>query len=210
MADIDRDTIIANIRTYRAAASEENVRDGQAWYPAMLSIMRAHAADTGLSVLDCAMVYAAASINTSWDRNIALASGALADYAAGNEVYANGGTLIMTVEKTFGILTGTINLDNFVGDPDNYKIRCFSRNLSGDYEAVTVDRWALRAAHAFADCPNGGEPCKRNGKHGCGYVPTGAEYLAIADAYRIVAAEFDETPAATQAIVWCVVRGSGD
>lgn len=213
---------VANIRAARASASAEFVRDGNAWYPGMAAIMNAHADATGLTVAQCAAIYAANSINTPWQRNIALASGALSDYAAGIAPFANGGTLGMIIRKCHAVIAATDDsaLDNILSaDKRNYKVKNFRRNLAGDYDAVTVDRWAVRVATNWADCEfRGSAPCARDKKsgrltghgHGCAYVPVGAEYLAMADAYRTVAAEFGETPAATQAITWCVVRGTGE
>jgi hypothetical protein len=189
------DQIVANIRAMRAEATEEDVRDGRAWYPGMLSVMAAHANDTGLSVAQCAAVYAACSINTGWAQNLRNGAGALADFAAGREPFANGGTLGMIIDKVRRIIAGEDIDATLSADPNNLKIRSFTRNMSGNYDAVTVDRWAMRVAYATIDN---------------GYVPTGAEYQTIADAYRTVAAEFGETPADTQAITWCVIRGTGE
>lgn len=186
---------VANIRAVRSMADDDAVRDGRAWYPGMAAIMAAHADETGLTPRQCAAIYAACSINTPWARNLSLAAGALADYAAGREAFATGGTLRMVIEKVYGILTGADIDTTLAADPNNHKLRSFTRNLSGDYDAVTVDRWAMRVAYGLTDG---------------GYVPSGAEYDAIADAYRIVAAEFGETPADLQAITWCAIRGTGE
>jgi hypothetical protein len=214
------DRIVSNIRSFRTTAAPEHIRDGDAWYPGMLAVMSAHASDTGLSVLQCAGVYAACSINTGWAQNLINGARALDEYARGLVPFADGGTLGMIVRKVRAIIAGADDIDMILSpDPTNLKVKSFTRNLSGDYDAVTVDRWAVRCAYAWTDCEFSGErSCARNkrtgeltGKgHACGYVPTGAEYESIAEAYRIVAAEFNETPAATQAITWCVVRGTGE
>ena len=186
-----------NIRATYLRATEEMRIDGAAWYPGMLAIMRAHSEETGLPVISCAAVYAATSINTQWSRNLALASRFLADMAAGIEAFSNLKTLGDNVEKVFRAVTwdAIAIMDSIVADPDNLKIRNFIRNLSGDYDAVTVDRWAMRIAYGTL---NGG------------YVPTGDEYREIAEDYRIVAAEFGISPAELQAVTWCVIRGTGE
>lgn len=188
------DNLVSNIRSMRATASKQDVRDGRAWYSGMLSIMAAHASETGLSIDQCAAVYAATSINTGWAQNLKNGAGALADYAAGNTPFANGGTLGMIISKVRAIIDGAEIDATLSTDPKNLKIKNFARNLAGDFEAVTVDRWAMRVAYATIDN---------------GYVPTGDEYRTIADAYRTVAAEFGEAPADTQAITWCAIRGTG-
>jgi hypothetical protein len=127
----------------------------------------------------------------------------------------------MIVDKCRAIVSVTSETDidrALTSDPLNRKIVSFRRNLAGDTHTVTVDRWAFRVATQFSDCEFGGSaPCARNRKgmltgrgHKCGRVPTGAEYEAMADAYRLVASEFAESPADTQAITWCVVRGTGE
>jgi hypothetical protein len=189
------DDLVSNIRSMRASADPDAVRDGRAWYPGMVAIMAAHASDTGLSIEQCAAVYAATSINTGWSQNLKNASAALADYGAGILPFANGGTLGLIISKVRAIIAGADIETTLSADPKNLKIKNFTRNLAGDFEAVTVDRWAMRVAYATIDN---------------GYVPTGEEYATIADAYRIVAAEFGETPADTQAITWVAIRGTGE
>lgn len=179
--------------------------DGRSWYPAMRRIMKEHSRETGLTVRQCAAVYAANSINTPWQRNLSLAARALAD---GGMV---GGTLGMVVAKVNAIMAGADIETTLTADPDNLKIVNFHRNLAGDYQSVTVDRWAYRIATSFADCKNAGaSPCESNGRHGCGIVPTGNLYREMADAYRTAAAMRGVNPATMQATTWVVVRGTAE
>jgi hypothetical protein len=185
-----------------------------AWYRGMTAIIHAHADATGLSPLQCASVYAAASINTPWSRNLAYASDVLAGYINGDR--PTGGHLKHVVNIINRILDGE-TIDTVVADPKNLKIRNFTRNLAGDYNVATIDRWAYRIAVNYADCPNNGEPCainsktgKYSGKHSCGKVPKGAEYEAIAASYARVASYIGIDVASLQAITWCVVRGDGE
>src|SRR5688500_4310382 len=122
-----RETWRANILATYRLASDALLADGRAWYPGMSAIMSAHAAETGLSVAQCAAIYAANSINTPWQRNIALAAGVLADISAGNTPYASGGTLRMIIDKVSRIIAGE-DIDNTLSaDPKNLKIRSFAR-----------------------------------------------------------------------------------
>src|SRR6478752_3900555 len=100
------DQYVANVRKYRSLATPQTVEEGRRWYPAMHAVMRAHADTSGLSVDQCAGIYAACSINTPWNRNIALAAQAIADHAAGNPALVNGGTLGMVVNKCRAIVSG--------------------------------------------------------------------------------------------------------
>jgi hypothetical protein len=179
---------IDNILAVFDSADEQAVREGTEWYSAMAVIMREHSRLSGYSVAQCAAVYAANSINTPWTRNLALAASAIDNRGMSN------GTLGMVIRKVNAILQGSDIDSTLSKDKNNLKLKNFYRNLSGDFDAVTVDRWAHRVA-------TNGE--KSN-------VPTGKLYNEIADAYRTAAAMRGVTPAAMQAITWVVMRGSAN
>jgi hypothetical protein len=105
-----------------------------------------------------------------------------------------GGTLGMIVRKVNAILAGTDIATTLSADPKNLKIVNFARNLAGDLNAVTVDRWAHRVA--------------TNGERSD--VPTGDLYRAIAEAYEIAASMRGVSPATMQAATWVAVRGSAE
>jgi hypothetical protein len=69
----------------------------------------------------------------------------------------------------------------------------FYRNLMGDMEPVTCDRWHIRAS--LGETKRSLDAPMRD---------------AITEATRIVAAEFGESPAECQAVIWCTVRPSGN
>jgi hypothetical protein len=175
----------SSILHYWRQADDTVVAEGRAWYPSIVRTIRKSARTSGYSVAQVAAVYAANSINTPWARNLALAERAITD---GGMV---GGTLGMVVRKVNAILQGADIDSTLTSDPRNLKIVNFRRNLSGDYQSVTVDRWAHRVATMGARDD----------------VPTGATYEAIATAYRNVAAMLGETPATVQAVTWVVARG---
>lgn len=181
------DYTIAILETYDRATDTE-LRDGASWYPSMARIMREHSVQSGYTIEQCAAVYAANSINTPWQRNIALASAALADRGM------TGGTLGMVIRKVNAILNGADIDTTLSADPKNMKITNFRRNLAGDMQAVTVDRWANRVATRGKDSS----------------VPKGAKYIELANAYREAAALRNVDPATMQAVTWCVVRESAE
>lgn len=177
------DYVASILRTFDAATDDEFAA-GMDWYPSMTRTIAEHATGSTLSMHAIAGIFAATSINTPWKRNVALATMAIENGRL------DGGTLGMVIAKVNAILSG-VDVDTALqGD----KVRSFARNLSGDYDAVTVDRWAHRVA------TNGAESS----------VPTGKRYEAIAAAYRIAAAQRGVTPAAMQAITWTVARGTAD
>lgn len=71
------------------------------------------------------------------------------------------------------------------------KTQAFARNIAGDHDAVTIDVWMLRAANI-------------RDKH----LARKGWYDAISQAVRDLAALFTVPPAAMQAALWIVVRGS--
>ena len=72
------------------------------------------------------------------------------------------------------------------------KTNAFARAIAGDENAVVVDVWMMRALGLEKKSPNG------------------EEYKVIAKAIKTVAVEFGMTPRAMQALIWIVVRGSGE
>jgi hypothetical protein len=203
-------TMARNLIALVSRATPAEVATGSDWYPAMAAVMAEHARVTGLTPHACAAVYAATSINTPWQRNLALAARGLADYADGRPILADGGTLGHSIRTARAAVAAPDSagidaaLTGGSGAAVTYKLRNFARNLSGDMSAVTCDRWAWRAATAFDGCTDTGAT------HGCGAVPTGAAYVRMARAYRVAARRLGLTPAAVQAIAWVMVRGSGD
>lgn len=200
-----------NIRIYRELATDQQIIEGQRWYADMTANIVGHSANSSFSVDQVAGIFAACSINTPWTRNVELAMKAIAESGLVN------GTLKMVVSKVNNIIAGKDIAATLTSDKNNKKLVNFARNLAGDYESVTVDRWAQRVSTNFADCEfNGEQPCARNKKtgqltgtgHSCGFVPKGEEYDNIANEYRQVASEFNESPAVTQAITWIVARKS--
>ena len=78
----------------------------------------------------------------------------------------------------------------------SHKTRSFYHNILNDYDMVTVDTWAARIALASDDAE------KILGRKGM--------YHTISHAYRLAARSNDLSPAETQAVAWCVARGTAD
>ena len=72
------------------------------------------------------------------------------------------------------------------------KTNAFARNIAGDHDAVTIDVWMARAAGLSDD------------------TPTIVQYRRVSDAVRSIAKQFDMTPAAMQALIWCRIRGKAE
>ena len=72
------------------------------------------------------------------------------------------------------------------------KTNAFARAIAGDENAVVIDVWMLRAVGIEKKSPNQ------------------TQYREMANAVTKVANEFGMTPRAMQALIWIVVRGSGE
>lgn len=71
------------------------------------------------------------------------------------------------------------------------KTNAFARAIAGDENAVVVDVWMMRAGGFGIDSPNK------------------TQYTEVTKAIKTVANEFGLTPRTTQALIWIMVRGSG-
>jgi hypothetical protein len=71
------------------------------------------------------------------------------------------------------------------------KTNAFARAIAGDENAVVVDVWMMRASGVGVDSPNK------------------TQYTEISEAVTKVANRFNMTPRTAQALIWIMVRGSG-
>jgi hypothetical protein len=72
------------------------------------------------------------------------------------------------------------------------KTNAFARAIAGDENAIVVDVWMMRAARVGVDSPS-----KK-------------QYTEVSDAIRMVAERFQLTPRTAQALIWIMIRGSGE
>jgi len=72
------------------------------------------------------------------------------------------------------------------------KTNAFARAIAGDESAVVIDVWMCRAAGCGVDSPNK------------------TQYTEMSEAVAKVAERFQMTPRTAQALIWIMVRGSGE
>jgi len=72
------------------------------------------------------------------------------------------------------------------------KTNAFAKAIAGDENAVVVDVWMMRAGGFGVDSPNK------------------TQYNDVVEAIKTVADKFGLTPRTTQALIWIMVRGSGE
>ena len=156
------------------------------WYTLARLEARRLARKHGTTLRVAAGVIAAVSPMNVWSGNILAAERILAAAARGDRRAPRAG-LSANVAKAWRIArAGERPLDVLSGP----KVRAFYRNILGDLSAVTVDRWAARAA---------GVPDS--------YPGTAAGYARCEEAYREAALKVGLAPAILQAVVWCNIRG---
>ena len=156
-----------------------NPRKGKEWYVSEREFCQNLARETGYTFVQVAGIVAAGSINTKWARNKEFASA----YCRGE----NPRHLKMVLNKCERIKTSSAyEIPDIL---NGAKVKCFYANLTGCDNAVTIDRWAYRAAT--------GKDTKR--------VPA-KEYPLIAQAYTLAANIAGIAPAVMQSIVWENIR----
>lgn len=185
----DVNVVAQNLRAIRQSATEQNITEGRSWYPAMGKLIdeinRECADETGAydTPLQFAVgVFAAYSQNSTWKANVTMAS----KYLGGSGPFG-----LASVQRECEALEN--GADPTTYDLMGLKRADFCANLLGDMSRVTCDRWHLRAAFS-TEKPPALKP---------------ANHALVTEATRIVAAEFGESPAECQAVIWCAVRGTG-
>lgn len=171
-------------------ATEQNRSDGRQWYWAAQEYALGLSDTSGVDIDATAAVIAALSPQLRWRENKRAAH-----------------TLLTTGRKESGVLTASFDRANRVLraiDPVAElnrtgrapKIHSFARNILGQTDSVTIDTWMARLVFGDVDRI-----------HLLGRV---GMYDAIANEFRRVAVDVDETPSALQAIVWIQTRGKAE
>ena len=159
------------------------------WYTIAQRETRRLARDHGTTRARAAGVIAALSPLQTWVGNVGAADQVLAAADRGDRTAPRVG-LRRNVAKAWAIATGEGRPLDILSGP---KVRAFYRNIMGDLSAVTVDRWAARAAGVTEAYPS-----------------TRARYDEVAACYIAAAAVVGVEPAILQAIVWCSIRGRAE
>ena len=167
--------IQVKLTSRKALAYAREGIDGGIWYDDIMHVLRSHyGADADI----VAAMIAATSPNCSVRGNVTLARKAYGQYKRG--------------EQFLGYLPIAIdNLHRAVdGEPlSGLKVSHFHRAITGDHNAVAVDRWMLRAYGVESNTP--------------------ARMRAIIAHVRKSAKRLGITPRSLQAAIWTGVKGEG-
>lgn len=174
-----------NLRRAYLATTDAERAAGIDWYPNALHFAQGAAHAHGIATENAVVALVHLSPRTSWQRNKNL----LLELLATGEA------------RTLGAAVRKARLAVEASDPfetlKSPKVSAFARNILGDYEPVTVDRWAARMAD-----PN----IQGVTKVGLSLV----QYEQIERAYRQCAKGQSITPAELQAVLWVAARGKAE
>jgi hypothetical protein len=185
------------IRYLLDSATPEQRNAGVVWYESAHVWCEGIAAEYGIPLYKACALVAVLSPANNWRQN-------MLDTISVVKAWRNGkrdavcATYGRQVTKAYAILDSLdYDMLPLIGKPEARKTRAFYDNILcyGDSQAVTVDRHIARAMGMV------GEQAVRI---------SAAAYASIAAAFVVVAAEYNILPSQAQAIVWCVVRGTGD
>jgi hypothetical protein len=176
---------VARVDGWLSTATAQDLAAGLAWYDRARGEAEQMAAETGLSVRQCAGIIAALSPRCQWASNVAgawkmaraAATGELEPVICGTLDNRRKAWRIAQGEDPGAVLSGP-------------KMRAFFANILGDVESVTVDVWAAAAAE-------GGKTKQ---------APVRRRYLLLAESFRRVAERHGMAPRDVQAAVWTVYR----
>ncbi len=186
------DTIIKNnLKRWFASASQREIVDGLNWYNDATKEADAIAREFGISRYKAAAVISALSPNNRWKRNVRDSWALVACWYAGKgEDSVRCSTYHANKRKAFRILDGELIAESAP------KTHSFASTIAGIGNAVTVDKWHVRAC------------LTRRGKseHVVESV-NAANYWRIERITAELASEAGIQPFQYQAIVWVTIKG---
>lgn len=165
-------------------STPELTEAGKLWYKSAYDECADIALNSQYTINQVVGAVAHLSPRMYWRHNIAYAQ----------ELVETGSAPVMTrsLENAKRALLSSDPIETF--SAGSHKTRSFYRNILNDYDAVTVDTWAARIAIGTDDAE------KILGRRGM--------YHAISHAYKLAGMNHDLSPAETQAVAWCVARGT--
>lgn len=179
------------LQTYLSATPAQIV-EGKRWYPQAIATLRDIDASTGLlsDYTRAAAVCAVLSPRITWDTNVKGTRALVRAVSQGLRVPPSVAGVRSNVDRAWDIANG-----GDIAQVSGPKVESFFANLCGDFQRVTCDTWAARAAGI-------------DDKHHNHLDRMRYKHLEIA--YQTVARELEFEPAELQAICWIVVRGKGE
>ncbi len=184
---MSNNSIYDNLRAAFLSADDKIISEGMVWYTEARAIVKEIARVYQVTENLVAAVMAAASVNTYWHINIEKTWLYVAQLAKNGQ--AHGGHFGFVIDRINEIWSRRRDYAKIVRGANGLKIEAFYRNLSGNRQAVTVDRHMKRAAGLSGD------------------KATTKQNEAVTEAVCRLAKEFGVLPEQVQAIIWLVQVG---
>ena len=179
---LDVATMARNVVHVYSLSTEAERIDGRAWYPRAHTLMRKWSEIHRRSVMNVACITSALSPQVRWEQNLILAADVLDGAPAASQA-----CLHVNWRKAERIRDE--RLESVLNKlPYGPKVTNFAANLSGDYDAVTVDTHAAQIAL--------GSP-QANGR-----LDRFPDYAPFVAAYTLAARQLHMRPSELQAITW--------
>lgn len=176
-----------NILKVYARASASDIADGHIWYRYAAETLARIAPEW--TAEKRAAVCAILSPRVTWQENIVMFGRIYRASQLHNRIPPTGAGINSFIAKAHLVALGELGLDAVSGP----KVESFYANLAGNFERVTLDVWAGKAA-GLTD---------REMDHGV----RGQRYVYLEKAYQNVAHSLGFNPADLQAIIWVTIRG---
>lgn len=181
-----------NILKVYARATASDIADGKIWYPYAIETFARIDHSSLWTKERRAAIAAILSPRVTWAENVKNVETIHRAVSQGLRVVPVMAGLNRNIAKAYAVASGERELDAVSGP----KVSCFYANLCGDFQRVTLDVWAGRAAGLTETETNAGI--------------RGQRYEYLERAYQNVARSLGFLPAELQAICWVVVRGKGE
>lgn len=184
---------VSILAAFRSASADQIV-EGKRWYPEAIKTLEELRLTSGLQLdsKPVAAICAVLSPRITWQSNVEGVRRILRGVRQGTSLIPSGiAGLAKNRIRAWEIARGI----GTTADVSGPKVSAFYANLCGDFQRVTCDTWAARAA-GIDD---------KHSNHLDRY-----RYVYLERAYQVVAAELGFQPAELQAICWIVVRGKGE
>ncbi len=182
MTTLRAQTLVKNILSTYAQATEEQQEQGAVWYAQARNLAKSLSEASGKTLEQVATAISHLSPRLSWKRNV---------FAAEALILRNEhapGVLSRSIENARKALSSDDPLSTLSGP----KTTAFAQNILGFGDVITVDVWAARIAL---------------GDRSSAVTISKKTYSIFAEAYRIAAKRAKVSPSEIQAVTWIVARG---
>jgi hypothetical protein len=192
MVDLpDHKTMVKNVLYVYSTASPDDMSEGMNWYSEAFNYCKRVSEDYGIDIDRVVALVSVISPGLIWGGNLTIPEKIIDLWQRGVPVHEWQGFQCWpkNLEKAETILNGDLSVMN------GPKVNAFFRNIKGETEPVTIDRWSIRVA--MDDPKLGGGQIEPSGKQ---------VYEALVNVYKEVGEIVGQEACDVQAVTWTVYR----